>query len=97
MKITERQYQQRKTIIKKISEILLVTGEININMLGCEKPIYKELGKQVDLIETLHLDSAEIVSYINETEINCYDIDYTQLSTDLLREILLIIDSYKIA
>jgi hypothetical protein len=85
---------QRKTIIKNIRQILLVTGEINPNMIGCEKPIYKELGKQVDLIETLHLDSVEVVSYINETEINNFHIDYTNLSTDLLSEILLIIDSY---
>jgi len=85
---------QRKAIIKNIRQILLVTGEINLNMLGCEKPIYKELNKQVDLIETLHLDSVEVVSYINETEITHFDIDYTDLSTDLLSEILLIIDSY---
>lgn len=87
---------QRKTIIRKIRQILVEIGEINYNMLDYNKPIYNEIGNQVDLIETLYLDSVEVVRYINETEITNFDIEYIDLSTDILNEILMIIESYYI-
>jgi hypothetical protein len=54
------------------------------------------LKDHIQLVERFNRNSVTIVSYIHETEVDEFDVDYDQLSENLLYDIYDMLDQYNV-
>jgi len=81
--MTKEQYiSEIKSIIDKWGSVTSKEQELEAS------PVYNTFGKdQVQLVERFNRNSVTIVSYVHETEVDEFDVDYDQLSENLLYDI----------
>ena len=90
--MTKEQY------ISEIKSIIDKWGGTTACELELEaSPVYNTFGKDhIQLVERFNRNSVTIVSYIHETEVDEFEVDYDQLSENLLYDIYDILDQYNV-
>jgi hypothetical protein len=87
----------KENIIDLIQNVFVNWGEFNISDVeSADAPIYNELGNHIELIESFNNNSVTIFKYENDIEVDEFELDYEDLSMDLLEEILLIAEQYDV-
>jgi hypothetical protein len=80
-----------KTIIDKWGGV--TTSELELDA----SPVYNSFGKdQFQLVERFNRNSVTILCYVHETEVDSFDVDYDQLSEELLYDIYDILTQYDV-
>ncbi len=89
----------RQNKIDRIMEILNMWGQTTTSELELESsPVYNNLtGRICSLVETFNPKYVSVVTYDDDIDINEFDVNYEDLSNELLDEIYEIIDKYDIA
>jgi len=89
---------KREQFISEIKSIIDKWGGVTTCDLQLESsPVYNTFGKDhIQLVERFNRNSVTIVSYIHETEVDEFDVDYDQLSEELLYDIYDILDQYNV-
>ena len=90
--MTKEQYiSDIKSIIDKWGSVTSREQELEAS------PVYNTFGKDhIQLVERFNRNSVTIVSYIHEIEVDEFDVDYDQLSENLLYDIYDILDQYNV-
>lgn len=90
--MTKEQY------ISEIKSIIDKWGTTTTCELELEtSPVYNTFGKDsYELIELFNRNGVTVVSYVHETVVNEFDVDYDQLSEELLYDIYDILTQYDI-
>ena len=85
----------KQEVINKIQEVLVRWGEFAISDLDMvDTPVKSIIGKTSQLVEGFNNQTVTVVTYVNETEIDEEEIFYSDLSLELLEEILIIAEDY---
>ena len=89
---------EREQFISEIKSIIDKWGGITTCEMELDtSPVYNTFGKDhIQLVERFNCNSVTIVSYIHETEVDEFDVDYDQLSENLLYDIYDILDQYNV-
>lgn len=89
---------EREQFISEIKSIIDKWGGITTCEMELEdSPVYNTFGKDhIQLVERFNRNSVTIVSYIHETEVDEFDVDYDQLSEELLYDIYDTLTQYDI-
>lgn len=92
---------KKEEIIKKINEIIDNYGSFSIGEVQYEtSPCVDEMGSLVALAEGFHKDYAEIEIYnpsgFSSDSLESYDMQYSDMSIELLEEILSISENYAV-
>ena len=89
---------QKRTIIKKIKEILNNDGlTTTADMELSSSPVHKSIGKDNHaLIERFGQNKATVVVYVHETEVDEYDIDYEEIDKNTLEDLLTHLENYEV-
>ena len=89
---------KKEKIIQEIKSIIEEWGAFSPSEVdGEEAPIVKTLGKNnSQLAEHFSIDGVKVVTYVHETETDENEVDYKDLSKDVLEEILRIAENYKV-
>lgn len=67
------------------------TGDLELG----ESPILQTANKnQYDLIEKFDCKSCSVTSYVHETVVDEYDVEYAALKAGLLDEVVLVVEQY---
>jgi hypothetical protein len=79
----------KEQFISEIKSIIDKWGSVTSKEQELEaSPVYNTFGKDhIQLVERFNRNSVTIVSYIHETEVDEFDVDYDQLSEELLYDI----------
>jgi len=90
--MTKEQYiSDIKSIIDKWGSVTSREQELEAS------PVYNTFGKDhIQLVERFNRNSVTIVSYIHEIEVDEFDVDYDQLSENLLYDIYDVLDQYNV-
>ena len=91
----------KKTIIKKIKEIIANYGSFDIMEVNAEcSPCVSAIGNHVHLAEHFALDKVKVSVYapagISSDPIDDYEMDYEDLSKEVLAEILTNAELYEV-
>lgn len=89
---------EKQKYISEIKSIIDKWGSVTSKEQELEaSPVYNTFGKDhIQLVERFNRNSVTIVSYIHETEVDEFDVDYDQLSEELLYDIYDILTQYDI-
>ena len=80
----------RKTMIKKIKAVINEWGSFNIGELDqpTNSPIVKSIGKHTSVcIDGFNHTTVSTTTYVNDIDTETDEIDYEDLSMDLLKEV----------
>lgn len=88
----------KEQFISEIKSIIDKWGSVTTCDLQLEaSPVYNSFGKDhIQLVERFNSNSVTIVSYIHETEVDEFEVDYDQLSENLLYDIYDALDQYNV-
>ena len=88
----------KQEYISEIKSIVDKWGGVTTSEMELEaSPVYKTFGKdQFQLVERFNRDGVTILSYTHETEVDGFDLDYTELDENLLHEIHQILEEYDV-
>jgi len=91
----EEQISEIKRIVVEHFEGSVTTGELELG----SSPCIMSTGNKTNisfLVETFGEDNVTVVHYVNETEISEDDVDYEDLSDDIVDEIYNLLEEYEI-
>lgn len=87
---------QKRTIIKRIKSIIENYGTFNIREVCCFSICVNEMGELVALAEYFNLDFVKISVYNSSSDaIETYELNYTELTKEILEEILFVAELYE--
>jgi hypothetical protein len=91
---------QKRTIIKKIKAIIEKHGSFAVGEVDADSsPVVGGAGKLLHLAEYFTLDGVEVNTYdtksSNCNEIDSFEMNYEELSKEVLEEILFLADLYE--
>ena len=85
----------KQEVINKIQEVLVRWGEFGIYEVEHHgTPIVNSIGKTQQVIEAINNQTVTVTTYVNDIETAEQEIFYSDLSLELLEEILIIADDY---
>jgi hypothetical protein len=89
---------EREQFISEIKSIIDKWGGVTTCEMELDaSPVYNSFGKDhIQLVERFNRNSVTIVTYIHETEVDEFDVDYDQLSEELLYDIYDTLTQYDI-
>jgi hypothetical protein len=89
---------EKQQYITKIKSIIDKWGGVTTCEMELDtSPVYNTFGKDhIQLVERFNRNSVTIVSYIHENEVDDFDVDYDQLSEELLYDIYDTLTQYDI-
>ena len=85
--------------ILEIKRIIREWGGVTTSELELSSsPVYNNFGKDsFQLVERFNRDDVSVLSYVHETEVDTFDVEYENLNDDLVDEIYNIITEYDVA
>lgn len=85
----------KQEIINKIQEVLVRWGEFTVAEVEHDStPIFNSIGKTQQLIEGINNQTVSVTTYVNDIDTSEEEIFYSDLSLELLEEILIIAEDY---
>ena len=89
---------QKRTLIKSIRNIISEFGSFKINEVEFENSILlKSIKKDhVLMIEGLDNKGVQVTEYVHETEVDTFNVDYEDLSKDVLEEVFRVCENYQV-
>jgi hypothetical protein len=87
----------RQEKIDYIKRVIREWGVVSTAELELEcSPMYHSFGKDhVMLVEAFYGDSVEVVEYVHEQDTDSHNVNYEELSDDLIDDICTIIENYE--
>jgi hypothetical protein len=85
--------------IRRIQKVVEEWGNFSIaDVEGDSSPVYKSMGKNnFCLVERIERSGVGITQYVHDSEVDDFDLDYSELEDDLIDEILTIAENYDVA
>lgn len=89
---------ENNNLISKIREIIDKWGATNSAELQLDcSPSYASVGNLASLVEKFNLNSVDVVTYDKGgNEVDEFSLKYEELKTDLLEEILSVLENYAV-
>ena len=85
----------KQEVIEKIQAVLVNWGEFGIyEVENHGTPIVNSIGKTQQVVEAINNQTVTVTTYVNDIETDEEEIFYSDLSLELLEEILIIADDY---
>lgn len=88
---------KKQTIIKDIQRIIKEFGEFSTaDIEAGSSPVVNSFGKDsFELAERFSFSKVSVISYVHETEVDDRDVNYEDLSIEVLEEILTLAEDYE--
>jgi hypothetical protein len=88
---------RKKNEIEYIKGVIREWGVVNTAELELDSsPMFNSLGKDhVMLVEAFYNDWVEVVEYVHEEDTDTHNVNYEELSDDLIDEICTIMENYE--
>lgn len=90
---------KKQKLINNIKSIIDEWGGVTTSELELDcSPIYNSMGKNnFALVERFNRNDITIIHYVHDNEVDDFDVDYENLSIELLEEINEILENYKVS